>query len=102
MIIDCVQSFEMEGKPTEELFDRIGITGNKSPVPDDPNPPYRPSGIRIGTPAVTTRGMKEAEMEKLVDFMMQAIEKKDDDAAISALHEEVKEFCLQYPVPGLE
>ena len=101
MIIDCTVSFDMGGKEVEELFDRIGITGNKSPIPDDPNPPFRPSGLRIGSPAITTRGMKEPEVDRLVDFMLQAIDVREDDAAIAALHEEVKEFCRGYPVPGI-
>lgn len=101
MILDSVSSFDINGKEIEELFDHIGITGSKSTIPDDPNPPYKPSGIRLGTPAITTRGMKEPEMEKLVDFMFQSIEKKDDEDALNALHEEVKEFCRGFPVPGI-
>ncbi len=101
MVVDCVRSFDLPGKDVEELFDRIGITASKSPIPDDTRPPYSPSGLRLGTPAITTRGMKEPEMDFLVDCMLQAIEKRTDDAAIKKLHEEVKEFCLKYPVPGI-
>jgi glycine hydroxymethyltransferase len=100
MILDCMQSFQMDGKEIETLFDRIGITASKSTIPDDPNPPFKPSGLRLGTPAVTTRGMKEAEMEKLVAFMAQAVEKKDNEAALQKLHEEVKTFCRGFPCPG--
>ncbi len=102
MIIDCVKSFNLNGKETEELFDRIGMSANKSTIPDDVNPPFRPSGLRLGTPAVTSRGMKEADVEQLVTFMLQAIEKRSDDAAIAKLHEEVKTFCRKFPVPGIK
>ena len=71
-------------------------------IADDTRKPMDPSGVRLGTPAITTRGMKEPEMEKLADFMLRAIEKKNDESAIGKLHEEVKEFCLRYPVPGID
>ncbi|MBI1813124.1 serine hydroxymethyltransferase [Candidatus Peregrinibacteria bacterium] len=101
MIVNCVQSFNLNGKEVENLFDRIGITASKSPVPDDTNPPFSPSGLRLGTPAVTTRGMKEPEMDFLVASMLRAIEKRSDEAELEKLHAEVKEFCLKYPVPGI-
>ncbi|MBI3336843.1 serine hydroxymethyltransferase [Candidatus Peregrinibacteria bacterium] len=100
MLIDCVKSWNMTGHDVETLLDRIGITLNKNMIPDDPRKPMDPSGIRIGTPAITTRGMKEPEMEKLVEFMYDAIAKKTDDSALIRLYEEVKQFCRQFPVPG--
>ncbi len=102
LLIDTVTSWGIGGKEAEVLFDRIGITLNKNMIADDPRSPMDPSGIRLGTPAITTRGMKEPEMEQLVSFMLRAIEQRSDDAAIKALHEEVKTFCQQYPVPGIE
>jgi len=96
-----VQSWKIDGKVVEQLFDRIGITASKSTIPDDPNPPYKPSGIRLGTPAMTTRGMKEAEIDNLVDYMLKAIEQREDDAALEKLHQEVTTFCQQFPVPGV-
>ena len=101
MLIDCVQSWGLSGKEVEPLLDRIGITLNKNMIPDDTRPPMDPSGVRLGTPAVTTRGMKEAEMEILGTFMLRAIEKRTDEAALQKLHTEVKEFCMQFPVPGI-
>ncbi|TSC57791.1 MAG: Pyridoxal-phosphate-dependent serine hydroxymethyltransferase [Candidatus Peregrinibacteria bacterium Greene0416_19] len=101
MVMDCVKSFELSGKEVEHLFDRIGITASKSTIPDDTNPPYSPSGLRLGTPAITTRGMKEPEMETLTGFMLRAVDKRGDDASLERTHQEVKEFCRQFPVPGI-
>lgn len=102
MIIDCVTSFDIGGKEVEALFDRIGITCNKSPIPDDPNPPFKPSGLRLGSPAMTTRGMKESEAQKLAEFMLKAIQVRDDDAALNTLQGEVRELCAQFPVPAID
>lgn len=102
MLIDCIKSWNTSGNDIEKLLDRIGITLNKNMIPDDPRKPMDPSGIRIGTPAITTRGMKEPEMEQLVAFMYYAIEKKNDDKKLEKLHEEVKTFCRQFPVPGVK
>lgn len=102
MMIDCNASWGMTGQEVEVLFDDIGITLNKNMIPDDPRKPMDPSGIRFGTPAITTRGMKEAEMEQLTTFMLSAIEKKDNPSAIKDLHEEVKIFCNKFPVPGID
>jgi glycine hydroxymethyltransferase len=101
LLIDVVRSWGLAGQEVETLFDRIGITLNKNVIPDDPRKPMDPSGIRLGTPAVTTRGMKELEMERLVAFMLHAIERRSDEADLAALHGEVKEFCRAFPVPGI-
>ena len=101
LLIDCIQSWNLTGQQAEDLFDRIGITLNKNVIADDPRKPLDPSGVRLGTPAVTTRGMKEAEMTQLVKFMLSAVAKRDDEAALNSLHEEVKVFCKKHPVPGI-
>ena len=101
MVVDCVKTWNLPGKDVEELLDRVGITTSKSPIPDDTRPPYSPSGLRLGAPAMTTRGMKEADTEQLVTFMLQAITKRADETALKRLHEEVKAFCLKFPVPGI-
>jgi len=100
LLIDCVQSWGLTGGEAEDLFDRIGVTLNKNVIADDTRKPMDPSGIRLGTPAVTTRGMKEAEMEQLAEFMLAAVAKREDAAAIDALHEEVKAFCRRFPLPA--
>ena len=102
LMIDCVSSWDITGRQAEELFDRVGITLNKNVIADDPRKPLDPSGIRLGTPAVTTRGMNEAEMDELVDFMLKAVACRADEAALDALHEDVNTFCRQFPVPGID
>ena len=97
ILADVVRSFGIDGKVAEETLDKIGLTLNKNAVPDDPNPPFRPSGIRLGTPALTTRGLKEEHMERIAEWMKQAIDNRDDETALAKLREEVKEFVVDYP-----
>jgi len=101
MVLDTVKSLGIDGKLAEHVLDQISITTNKQIIPDDPNPPLRPSGIRIGTPAATTRGMDEADMQRLAAWMIEALQKRDDTAALSRLKGEVEAFCGRFPVPGL-
>lgn len=101
MLIDCIASWNMPGGEVEHLFDEIGITLNKNMIANDPRKPMDPSGVRLGTPAITTRGMKEKEMEQLADFMLKAIEVRSDPSAVQALRKDVIEFCRRFPVPGI-
>ena len=101
MVLDCVQSFGIDGRIAEETLDRISITTNKQVIPDDPNPPLRPSGIRIGTPAATTRGMGEAEMARLAGWILDALRNHENEPVLARLKTEVEETCLGFPVPGL-
>lgn len=94
------KSFGIDGKVAEEAMDAIGLTLNANSVPDDPLPPFRPSGIRLGTPALTTRGLKEEHMEQIAEWMKQAIDYRDDDAKLLELHEEVKTFVQAFPLPS--
>ncbi|HVW66903.1 MAG TPA: serine hydroxymethyltransferase [Candidatus Peribacteraceae bacterium] len=102
MLIDCIRSFGIPGGEVETTLDKIGITLNKNMIPDDPRKPMDPSGVRIGTPAITTRGMKEPDMETLGGFILSAIEKRNDEAALGTLRGNVTEFCRQFPVPGIQ
>ncbi len=101
MVLDTVASHGIDGRVAEETLDRIAITTNKQITPDDPNPPLRPSGIRIGTPAATSRGMKEEEMVKLGGWIARALAEREDEGALSALCTEVEAFCRNFPVPGI-
>lgn len=97
ILADVKRSFDLDGKVVEEVLDKIGLTLNKNSVPDDTLPPFRPSGIRLGTPAITTRGLKEEDMEKIAQWMKQAIDARDDEIKLKALREEVKEFMKAHP-----
>lgn len=101
MLIDCVKSWGLGGGEVETVLDAIGITLNKNMIANDTRKPMDPSGVRLGTPAITTRGMKEADMETLGGFMLRAVEKRGDAGAMKTLHEEVKSFCRKFPVPGI-
>ena len=101
MVLDTVASFGINGRQAEEALDRVGITVNKQVIPDDPNPPLRPSGIRVGTPACTTRGMVEADMTRVAHWIVEALRQRDDVTRVSALKREVAAFCETFPVPTL-
>ena len=100
ILADVNKSFGIDGKVAEEALDKIGLTLNKNSVPDDELPPFRPSGIRLGTPAITTRGMKEKDMEQIAEWMKQAIDNREDDAKLNKLRHEVKAFALKFPLPS--
>ena len=87
------------GKEVQIACDKARITLNKNMIPFDPEKPFVTSGIRVGTPAVTTRGMKEAEMLRIADFIDRAVANRADDAALAALGEEVREFTKAFPMP---
>ncbi|NLY73953.1 MAG: serine hydroxymethyltransferase [Firmicutes bacterium] len=101
MVINTVSSFGVDGKEAEQILDRVGITTNKQIIPDDPNPPLRPSGIRLGTPAATTRGMKEAEMEQIGEWIASALKNHQNEALLAQIKRDVEAFCSKYPVPGI-
>jgi glycine hydroxymethyltransferase len=88
----------LTGQKAEEALDLAGITVNKNAIPFDPQPPKITSGIRIGTPAVTTRGMKEAEMRIVADFIDQALSTPKDQKNLARLEAAVKEFCRSFPL----
>jgi glycine hydroxymethyltransferase len=100
ILADVYSSFGIDGGVAEKALDKIGLTLNKNAIADDPLPPFRPSGIRLGTPAITTRGLKVADMDKIADWMKQAIDNRDNPAALTKLHAEVKKFALQFPLPN--
>jgi glycine hydroxymethyltransferase len=101
LVVDTVASFDIDGRQAEETLDRVGITTNKQIIPDDPNPPLRPSGIRIGTPACATRGMKEAEMDVVAAWLVDALRQRTDTDRQAALAVEVERLCSRFPVPGI-
>jgi glycine hydroxymethyltransferase len=96
MLVDLRQS-ELTGKVAQETLDKARITVNKNAVPFDTRSPFVTSGIRIGTPAVTTRGIKESEMELIGDFIVRALNHVGDEAALHAIARDVGELCRKFP-----
>ena len=100
ILADVNKSFGLNGDVVEKVLDRIGLTLNKNAVANDPLPPFRPSGIRLGTPAITTRGLVEKDMTTIADWMKRAIDGREDEAKLKELRQEVTHFALQYPLPS--
>ncbi len=89
------------GKEAEIILENVGISVSRSTIPNDPNPPMNPSGVRFGTPALTSRGMKEDEVKKIVVWINKAIENKADENKLKEIKEEVRNMCLKFSVPSL-
>ncbi len=99
ILADVYKSFGIDGKTAEVAMDKIGLTLNANAVADDPLPMFRPSGIRLGTPALTTRGLREDDMPRIAEWMKQAIDARDDPARLSEMRKEVTEFLKDFPTP---
>jgi glycine hydroxymethyltransferase len=99
LLIDLTNR-NMIGSEAEEALGKAGITVNKNTVPFDPRPPFSPSGIRLGTPALTTRGMKEPEMTQIAGWIDEALSSRSDEQHLTKLRQTIKEFCKQYPLPS--
>jgi glycine hydroxymethyltransferase len=97
MLVDVFQKGIM-GNEAELALGKAGITVNKNSIPWDTNPPLKPSGIRVGTPALTTRGMKEAEMRRIAAWIAKALDQRNDDAALARIRAEVAELANQFPL----
>jgi glycine hydroxymethyltransferase len=101
LLVD-LQKTGTSGLEAQETLDEVGITLNKNTIPYDPNPPARPSGIRLGTPAVTSRGMTEEDMKQVADFMDRALKNHNDKPTLKAIHKEVIAFASSFPLPGVD
>jgi glycine hydroxymethyltransferase len=91
---------EINGKETEAALERVGIVANRDPIPFDPLPPRKTSGIRFGTPAVTTRGMGKEEMKQIASMIYRVIRNSGDAAVMEQVKTEVSRLCSRFPVPG--
>lgn len=99
LLIDLTNK-KISGKEGEKALGKAGITVNKNTVPYDPRSPFDPSGIRLGTPALTTRGMKEREMIQIAAWIDEAIRNVGNDKVLAKLHRDIREFCKKYPLPS--
>lgn len=100
LVLVDLRETDITGNVAEETLDKAGITVNKNAVPFDPQPPAVTSGIRIGTPAITTRGLKENEMDIVAGWITEAFENRDNDQVLARIKNEVKELCSSFPVYG--
>jgi glycine hydroxymethyltransferase len=99
MLVD-LRPKEINGKEAQEVLDRAGITVNKNGIPFDTYPIFKPGGIRVGTPAVTTRGMKEEEMLEIADLVAEALANRTDESALDRVREKVRELTRKFPLPS--
>jgi glycine hydroxymethyltransferase len=102
VLVDLFGSKGITGKEGEKTLERVGISVNKNMIPYDPRKPMDPSGIRLGTPALTTRGCQEEDMRTVAKLMDAALAARADDAKLAEIKEQVKEFSIKFPVPGIE
>ena len=101
MLVD-VTPLGVTGREAEHLLDQIGITVNKNAIPFDRNPPNIASGIRVGTPATTSRGFREPEMKAIGEMIVTAIVTRDDPSEQAKMAALVHDLCARFPVPGLQ
>jgi glycine hydroxymethyltransferase len=101
MLIDTVSSVGVSGKEASLALEKANITLNKNAIPNDPRKPWDPSGVRIGTPAITTRGMKEKEMGMVAEYIDKVLRNIEDEKLISKISSQVKNFTKDFPIPGI-
>ena len=99
MLVD-LRPKDLNGKEAQEVLDRAGITVNKNAIPFDTSSPFKPGGIRVGTPAVTTRGMKEEEMLEIADLVAEALTNRTDEASLNRVREKVRELTRRFSLPS--
>ncbi len=99
LLLDVYKTFNISGNDAQNILDKIGITLNKNVIPDDTKKPLDPSGIRLGTPAITTRGLKEKDCKKVAEIIVEALEKIDDKKNILKLKKEVLKISKKFPIP---
>lgn len=102
VLVDVFGSKGVSGKEAETALDKIGISLNKNMIPDDLRSPMDPSGVRIGVPAVTTRGMKEKEVKQIAKWIKEAVENHQNQKILNKLHQEVIMLCKKFPIPGID
>ena len=97
--VDMMTSFAIDGRVAQNILDKVGLNANCNAIPNDKLPPFRPSGLRLGTPAITTRGLGVEDMEKVAEWMLRTIKSRNDEVKLKVIAKEVKEFASQFPLP---
>lgn len=100
ILLDAETSFGISGREAEQLLDRAGLTLNKNTIANDTRGPMDPSGIRFGTPAITTRGFREAESSRVAELMLTVLSKRDGDT-VEKVRKEIKDLALSHPIPEI-
>ncbi len=100
ILVDIYKSFGVDGKVAQTTLDAVGLNVNANAMPDDTLPPFRPGGIRLGTPAITTRGFKTKDMEQIAEWMKLAIDNRDNPKELAKLREQVIAIARQFPLPS--
>jgi glycine hydroxymethyltransferase len=98
MMLADLRRLNISGKDAQEALEQAGITVNKNAIPFDPKGPRITSGVRIGTPALTTRGMGTAEMETIADLIVSVVERPEDETRRADVRRRVRELCLRFPI----
>lgn len=101
MVINTVESFGIDGTVAENTLEKAWIIVNKQIIPDDTNPPLRPSGIRLWTPAITTRWMQPQDMSKIAWWIYKALKHYEDENVLTQIHNEIEQFGKSFPIPSL-
>jgi glycine hydroxymethyltransferase len=101
MLLIDVTTRGINGKPAARALNQAGIECNYNTIPFDPRKPMDPSGLRLGTPSVTSRGMREKDMVAIAGWIDRVLDAPDDAGKLAAIRAEVREFCSQYPAPGI-
>lgn len=100
ILIDTISSFGIDGSVVERACDEAGLTLNKNVIPDDTLPPFRPSGVRLGTPAITTRGLVDSDMGLVAKWIVQAATHSNDHSLLTSIRHEVVEMAKRHPLPS--
>jgi glycine hydroxymethyltransferase len=99
LLADVWSSLQLGGRDAEDVLNKVGITLNKNAIADDTRKPFDPSGIRFGTPAITTRNFGEKESARVAQLMVDAMKSKDDEKKLSSIREEIRTMCKKFPIP---
>jgi len=100
-LLDVMDSLGIGGEEASTILEEANITVNKNTIPDDSRKPWDPSGIRIGTPAITARGMKEEEMYKIAEYIDKVLRNREDKEVVGEIRKDIKKFTSKFPIPGI-